>query len=49
MSSNKLEMVKCESLRLNMFQKKNTEKSVDFPVTIHVPILLISALFPVAN
>ena len=33
MNSNKLEMVKCESLRINMLQNKQMEKSVNFPVT----------------
>ena len=29
-----LEMVKCESLRINMFQITHTGKSVNFPVTL---------------
>ena len=29
-----LEMVKCESLRINMFRITHTGKSVNFPVTI---------------
>ena len=31
-----LEMVKCESLRINMFRVTHTGKSVDFPVTINM-------------
>ena len=34
MNSNKLEMVKCESLRINV-SNNHTEKSVNFPVAKH--------------
>ena len=31
-----LEMVKCESLRINMFRITHTGKSVHFPVTVSI-------------
>ena len=31
-----LEMVKCESLRMNMYRITHTGKSVNFPVTDHL-------------
>ena len=36
-----LEMVKCESLRINMFRITHTGKSVNFPVT---PVVYITTL-----
>ena len=40
MNSNKLEMVKCESLRINV-SNNYTEKSVNFPVTKHSTAILL--------
>ena len=34
MNSNKLEMVKCESLRINMFQTNTWKNLANFPVTL---------------
>ena len=42
-------MVKCESLRINVFGITHTGKSVKFPVTLGTPHVIVSILDSISS
>ena len=44
MNSNKLEMVKCEGLQINVPNNNYTNKSVNFPVTVCIQTMCVLRL-----